>query len=570
MPLGDAFVLESARLSTGIEVAERGAVETDHRSSPAPGDAITPIPTGITAFIGRTLKGPVNEPVAVASFQQFQQRFGGLWQPSTLSYALEQYFLNGGRRAVIVRVVNGARPPTLALPAGTGQLRLVGVDPGSREYLRAAVDYDGIDESEPDRFNLVVQRVRVPGSELVEDQEILRRLSVEKGADRYVADVLAHSKLVRALGAMPRTRPDRTGSFPEGAMVRYVPSNPDGDDGGPLSDYDVIGSATKGTGLFALPPHACDLLCIPPLSREQDVGMSTLLVAARFCRERHAMLVVDPPAEWTSVHGALEGLRSWPFRSENAIMFFPRIAAFDRVRNRHEIFASSAAGAGLIARADQDCPVWAPLESEDISLRPGLRPAIELAEAERARLEHAGINALYSMRSRPSMRASPCTLASSGTGAAGGRYLAARRLALFILASIERGTTWLSGAPNAPPAWARASAQVEDFLGSLQARGAFAGSRPEDSYFVVCDERVNRAESIAAGRVSLLLGFATSKPGDFHACLITHEPGLSRVRPVAVNRLATSQERVEAEIETAIRDPGATASGRSRLRPASR
>ena len=98
-------------------------------------------------------------------------------------------------------------------------------------------------------------------------------------------------------------------------------------------------------------------------------------------------------------------------------------------------------------------------------------------------------------------------------------------------------------------------AQVEDFLGSLHARGAFAGSRPEDSYFVVCDDRVNRAESIAAGRVSLLLGFATSRPGDFHACLITHERGLSRVRPVAVNRLATSQERVAAEIETAILDP---------------
>ena len=69
--------------------------------------------TNIAAFIGRALKGPVNEPVPVRSFADYARVFGGLWQPSTLSYAVEQFFENGGRCAVIVRVVNGARPPTL-------------------------------------------------------------------------------------------------------------------------------------------------------------------------------------------------------------------------------------------------------------------------------------------------------------------------------------------------------------------------------------------------------------------------------------------------------------------------
>ncbi len=78
--------------------------------------AIDRVPTGIAAFVGRALKGPVNLAVPVASFAEFQQIFGGLWQPSALSYALEQFFENGGRKAVIVRVVNGARPPTITLP----------------------------------------------------------------------------------------------------------------------------------------------------------------------------------------------------------------------------------------------------------------------------------------------------------------------------------------------------------------------------------------------------------------------------------------------------------------------
>jgi hypothetical protein len=51
--------------------------------------------TSIAAFVGRALKGPVNEPVLVRSFADYTRMFGGLWQPSTLSYAVEQFFENG-------------------------------------------------------------------------------------------------------------------------------------------------------------------------------------------------------------------------------------------------------------------------------------------------------------------------------------------------------------------------------------------------------------------------------------------------------------------------------------------
>ena len=88
--------------------------------------------TSIAAFVGRTLKGPVNEPVPIRSFADYQRVFGGLWQPSTLSYAVDQFFENGGRCAVVVRVVNGARPPTLTLPCLSGKLILRGVGAGSR------------------------------------------------------------------------------------------------------------------------------------------------------------------------------------------------------------------------------------------------------------------------------------------------------------------------------------------------------------------------------------------------------------------------------------------------------
>jgi phage tail sheath protein FI len=509
--------------------------------------------TSIAAFVGRALKGPVNEPVPVRSFADYARVFGGLWQPSTLSYAVEQFFENGGRCAIIVRVVNGARPPTLTLPAPNGKLVLRGVGAGSREFLRASVDYDTIDPKESDRFNLVVQRVRTAGSEQIEDQEIFRRLSITPGADRFIADALLESRLVRVQGPVPMARPSRTPPAASGAVIGYTPSNPDGDDGGPISDYDVIGSAQAGTGIFALRAAPdINLLCIPPLAREHDVGLSTLLVAGRFCRERRAMLIVDPPSDWASNAAALDGMRHWPFRSEDAAIFFPRIVAFDRLRGRFELFAPCGVAAGMIARCDEAWPVWAAAEGDDAILRPGLRPAWSVSNADRARLINAGINLLQSVRIAPRYAASPRTLASGSAAVSDWRYLSARRLALFVMTSVERGTRWMMFERNAQPTWTLARGQVEAFLESLYAEGAFVGRTGEVSYFVACDERINNEETLRAGKIRLAFGFAASKPGEYHGFLVTHSPEGSRTRPISVNRFANFSPSVDEEIESSI------------------
>jgi hypothetical protein len=535
-------------------VVERGAPGLElARSRTEP--IIARLPTAVTAFVGRTLKGPVHRPVAVTSLAEFQHVFGGLWQPSTISYAVEQFFEHGGGRAIIVRVVNGARPPTITLRAGAGSLRLVGVNPGSREYLRASVDYDGIPEGDADRFNLIIQRVRSAGSELIQDQEIYRRASLcPDAAGRCLADLLPQSRLVRALEPFPAQRPDRSAG-PGRSGIGYTFSNSDGDDGGALTDYDIIGSAALGTGLFALSAvDGFNFLCIPPLSREQDMGLSALLVAARYCRERHAMVIVDPPASWTTARAALDGMRGWPFRSDNAVMYYPRVQALDRLRGRPETFASCGAVAGMLARSDEISPLWSAVESQEVTLRPGMQPAVAVSDADRLRLAQVGINTLSVPRTAPGggVQVDARTLAAGGSGFADWKYLSARRLGLWVAASVERGTRWVQLEQNGPATWARARALVETFLEVLAEQGAFAGADAGDRHFVICDERVNRPDTVADGRVNLLFGFATTRPGEFDAWLVTHQPAASRVRPVSVNRQATSRQRVEWEIETTI------------------
>jgi phage tail sheath protein FI len=65
---------------------------------------IAEVATSITAFIGRTQSGPVNEPLTVNSFKEFEQTFGGLWNESMLSFCVRDFFVNGGTSATIVRL----------------------------------------------------------------------------------------------------------------------------------------------------------------------------------------------------------------------------------------------------------------------------------------------------------------------------------------------------------------------------------------------------------------------------------------------------------------------------------
>ena len=506
----------------GIVVAE----------GPGADSAIVALPTAVTAFVGRTLRGPVNQPVTLRSFAEFHQVFGGLWQPSPLSYAVEQFFEHGGERAVVVRVVNGGAAATISLPCGPHSLTLAALSPGSRELLRASVDYDNITAGEPDRFNLVVQRLRTRGSEHIEDQEIFRRVSVVSDTTRFVATALQESQLVRVRGPVPDTRPDRTFRVGSRHPIGYVDSNPDGDDGAPLTDYDVIGSPEAGSGLFAL-ASAEDVrfVCIPPLERERDVGPSVLLVAARLCRERHALLVVDPPAGWQSCDEALQGLREFEFRSEHAFMCFPRIQAFDRLRGRAETFANCGAVAGTLARLDSQRSPWQPGDDDELLLRQTARPQFALTEAERARLAAHGLNPLQSLRSASPRAVALKTLAGGAAATSAGRLLTAQRRNLLLMASIERGTRWAVFERSERPVWHRLARQVQSFLQALTETGLFGPAEAADVFEVICDERVNGAEDVAAGRINLLVSLRAAQPGPWRSFMVTHARSGSRVRP---------------------------------------
>ena len=77
---------------------------------PSGSRTITGVATAIAAFAGRAARGPVDIPVPIGSFSAFERIFGGLWRDSGMSYAVRDFFLNGGSNALVVRA-DLPRPP---------------------------------------------------------------------------------------------------------------------------------------------------------------------------------------------------------------------------------------------------------------------------------------------------------------------------------------------------------------------------------------------------------------------------------------------------------------------------
>ncbi|MCK2242397.1 MULTISPECIES: phage tail sheath C-terminal domain-containing protein [unclassified Crossiella] len=174
---------------------------------------VAAVSTSVTAFVGYTSRGPVNEAVTITSFADFERRFGGLAGASAVSYAVQQFFLNGGTVAVIVRVAKGAEHATAGIysRADAGKKRVLTLrarEPGTwGNGLRVSVDHG---TPTPDAtFNLQLSH---PSGQ----RESYADLSMDPDHERHVAVVVNGSSRLVTLTVdndpEPTQRPDPVGT----------------------------------------------------------------------------------------------------------------------------------------------------------------------------------------------------------------------------------------------------------------------------------------------------------------------------------------------------------------------
>lgn len=163
---------------------------------------ISGVATSVAAFVDNFSRGPKDRATRIFSFADFQREFGGLSKDSEASYAIQQFYLNGGGQAWVVRVVGaGGAPATTALSntiGGGAALSLTARNDGVwGNSLRARVDIIGTAAGE---FNLTLSEVQtVNGRASVVRQEVFRNLSTDSTkvnhVDKVINDALSGSKI---------------------------------------------------------------------------------------------------------------------------------------------------------------------------------------------------------------------------------------------------------------------------------------------------------------------------------------------------------------------------------------
>ena len=186
---------------------------------PSPVHTIVGVSTSITAFIGYTARGPVNEPVHVYNYGDYQRAFGELDGDSPVSYAIQQFFQNGGIEAFVVRVAANAAAASVELldKVGTGQrtvltARAANAGVWGNDVL-VTVDYAAANPT--DQFNLTVVSYRQQrGALVVAATETYRNLSMNsKAANHAVDTVNAGSAILRLARPTGLTSADRGQAF---------------------------------------------------------------------------------------------------------------------------------------------------------------------------------------------------------------------------------------------------------------------------------------------------------------------------------------------------------------------
>ena len=464
-------------------------------------DPVDLVPHTTAAFVGRALRGPLNTPVLIESFAQFTHRFGGVWQRSSLGPAVQQFFEHGGRQVQVVRVANNARGAMICLPADHGVLVLTAADPGSTEHVRAAVDYDAISSDDDEHFNLTVQRV-TPLTGLVADQEIYRRLSCNPESDTYIEDVLLQSSLVRVKLPTPPGRPVATGGPGLDASAQYVDPAQRGSDGEELSDYDLVGCARSGTGLFALESvEQFDLLYLPPSGRRHDFGPAAILVAERYCRRRGAMLILDPPSQWETVDDAVQGVRESGYASSNVLSYFPRMLLRSDPASPPRVVGGAIAG--LLCKLDAWRGPWQPLDQPGFGFHRHLRPPVVIDEDEIEQLRREGLNAIAGQYAGRAALCGSVTLARTSQMERMFSSLTVRRLCLQMTTTIGRATRWAVFEAGGKPVAERVRSQVYAYLAGLAGQGAFAN----DFFDVQCESGLHVSPADPRRGVTILLAF---------------------------------------------------------------
>ena len=281
----------------------------------------------------------------------------------------------------------------------------------------------------------------------------------------------------------------------------------------------LMGDTDRQTGMYALrKADPFNILCIPAaagdhLSNEDSAAVYA--AAESFCEAERAFLILDVPDLIDDSGELQDWVERSGLRHRNAAIYFPRLMIRDQAGGNLRTVGPSGTMAGVYARIDESRGVWKAPAGLEATLWEVEGLERELTESEGGEINRAGINALRRFSIPGLVAWGARTL--EGVDALGSewKYVPVRRLALFLEASIARGTRWVVFESNDEQTWSQVRIKVAEFMHLQFTRGAFRGSTSREAYFVKCDGESTTQSDVQNGVLNILVGFAPLKPAEF-------------------------------------------------------
>jgi phage tail sheath protein FI len=262
-----------------------------------------------------------------------------------------------------------------------------------------------------------------------------------------------------------------------------------------------------------------------------QTSSAVLAEALAYCEDKRAFYIMDPPANAVAdtlavtMPGAPAGADAmkdiWDGGtlpvSQNGAIYFPYLNTTDMVTGGATTAPPGGYVAGIFAREDQNRGVWkspAGLETTILGTT-GVVPWGNMTDPQQGVLNGLGINVLRTFPGIGTVVFGARTLVADNVAYEQWKYVAVRRMALFLEDSLYASLGWAVFEPNDVPLWNALKQEVEAFMLGLFRQGAFQGTTADQAFHVTCDSTTTSQADIDNGIVKILVGFAPLKPAEF-------------------------------------------------------
>jgi phage tail sheath protein FI len=497
---------------------------------------IAGVSTSTAGFVGGAERGPL-APQFITSWLEFQQWYGSyLPDQSFLAYAVEGFFMNGGQRCFISRVVPEADAEYAQSKIGSA-LNIAAIGPGQwGTKVKWAVDTAFLAEAYPenngDWVKIIIEYQPENGGPENIIREVFDNLTHEPGVSNNLVQVVNRASLLVRLWwddpAAPvkleksaeetvpgQSKPGRKRTSLTATAVNQQAQLKADDFKGAIESNKLAGANHnddlfgRGHGLAALSLIDEISILVVPDAVHPNVANNA---AIRDEIVKQAEELKDRFAIFSAEQGSsdITNLRP-PHDSAYAGFYFPWIKINDPSINATRLVPPSGHIAGIFARTDIERGVHKAPANEAVRGTTDLEFPVTTAMQDV--LNPRNVNCIRDFRSNgQGIRLWGARTSSSDPE---WKYVNVRRLFMFVEESVDEGTQWVVFEPNDDATWAKVRRAITDFLTGLWRSGALIGSTQNEAFFVRCDRTTMTQDDIDNGRLIAVIGIAPLRPAEF-------------------------------------------------------